>query len=231
MDEWRTRPQVIDETVRVAKRFLEEHPDEARKYGQLKKSRSTDLNIIGYHILSRFLHWESSKIRHSLERLGMIKREELDEEISKSLPTDGSARTFVKKVKQYKLPKEKQKAVINRMIEEDSYGEKAVDEFVIMEKYKKPEEKKKLVDERIKQFDDVIAEARNLGDEFADKLIDVTRLTKELGIETFNNSTHGILLIMSFNRIEKYINEVKQLKSNKNEKTEHITENFKGLGN
>ena len=33
MDEWKTNPAVIDETVKAAKKFLEEHPEELEKLG------------------------------------------------------------------------------------------------------------------------------------------------------------------------------------------------------
>ena len=56
-----------DETIKVAKKFLEEHPEEIKKLG-LRVSKETP---IGKRIIATFLgeNWSSSRIKYSLERL------------------------------------------------------------------------------------------------------------------------------------------------------------------
>jgi len=59
--------------VKVAKKFLEDHPEEAGKYGQVKKSPPTGRDLmIGVKIISCFLGWNQHDVSDSLERLNLI---------------------------------------------------------------------------------------------------------------------------------------------------------------
>ncbi|MFX0135911.1 MAG: ParB N-terminal domain-containing protein, partial [Candidatus Hodarchaeota archaeon] len=123
MDEWKTNPAIIDETVKATKRFLEEHPKEAHKVGQIK-SASIEANFIGALIIARFLGWEKTKVDRSLERIRMINEKIIDPEAIKSLPTEGSARSFIKAVKQFKPTHDQQKRVAQK-ISEMTKGERS----------------------------------------------------------------------------------------------------------
>lgn len=101
----RTSPVIIDETVRVAKKFLEEHPEEVTKYGDLSKTNRgapTGASNIGRVIISKFLGWKTTRVQYSLERLNLIDEGELSPEAIKILPSDRSARDFVDLVKSEK---------------------------------------------------------------------------------------------------------------------------------
>ena len=71
MEEYRTGPAIIDETVRVAKKYLEEHPEELKSLTEamddVKRVR------IGSPIISVFLGWPESRVSYSLERLNLEK--------------------------------------------------------------------------------------------------------------------------------------------------------------
>ena len=60
-----------DTTVRVAKKYLEEHPNEAIKYGDLSKMKHD--SSVGRSSISRFLNWPESRVSYSLERLNLEK--------------------------------------------------------------------------------------------------------------------------------------------------------------
>jgi len=66
MDDWKATPQVIDETVRVTKQFLEQHPEELESHG------SRGPHEVGFKTISKFLGWPESRVSYSLERLKMI---------------------------------------------------------------------------------------------------------------------------------------------------------------
>ncbi|MBN2481944.1 MAG: hypothetical protein JXB19_09400 [Bacteroidales bacterium] len=89
MDEWKASIKVIDETVRVAKKFLEEHPEEKSKSQNdlaihgLQKGISKEAQIIG-----EFLKWGAMRISYSLERLKLIEEDIIDKEIIESMPTE-----------------------------------------------------------------------------------------------------------------------------------------------
>jgi len=133
-ESWGTSPKVIDETVRVVKKYLEEHK------GLIPAgSMGAGHGIIGKTIISNFLNgnWSKTRVYYSLERLGLIKKEELDKEAIESLPTEKSARDFVKAVKQIKnVTPEQQKKAAKKIVDTQSYGESAVKSALLDEKYK-----------------------------------------------------------------------------------------------
>jgi len=55
MEAWTALPRVIDETVRVTKQFLEQHPEEVTKTGC--SMEQAKLQGIGRQIISKFLNW------------------------------------------------------------------------------------------------------------------------------------------------------------------------------
>jgi ParB/RepB/Spo0J family partition protein len=127
MDEWKTTPAVIDETVKVTKQFLEDHPEEKKKILVHGKE-----SLVGAIMISEFLNWNQSRVSHSLERLKMINDDTIDKEVIDSFPTERAARNFISNVKEFDIPKEKQKAVADRYKETGS-GERAMRNAVIEE--------------------------------------------------------------------------------------------------
>jgi hypothetical protein len=177
MDEWKTTPAVIDETVKVTKQFLEEHPEEAAKCGQPEKSNKND-GSMGLSIISRFLGWNESRVKYSLERLKMIKDDTIDKEVIDSFPTERAARNFVSNVKEFDIPKEKQKAVAERYKETGS-GERAmrnavIEEVIIPKKKKESIDKARTIENEIRSVDYLVSDLQ-------DKLLRLTTLYRELG--------------------------------------------------
>jgi len=117
MDDWKATPQVIDETVRVTKRFLEEHPEELTKYQKYDLSKPTMVGIarfLGWDDENKKGPWHPDRISYSLERLKMIDDDKVEHSVFTELSTERAARNFVDVVKKYDIPKERQKAVIER---------------------------------------------------------------------------------------------------------------------
>ena len=74
-------PAIIDETVRVAKKYLEEHPEENSYQRGDSKTRS---GIEAFNIAT-FLGWKEYRVYDSLERLnleksGMVNRQAIKKE-------------------------------------------------------------------------------------------------------------------------------------------------------
>jgi hypothetical protein len=113
-EEWRTAPVVIDETVAVAKRFLEAHPEEIKKVSPTGPTAGK----AGKYVIGQFLGWPPTRVGDALERLGMYERGELDRESVKKLPTDAMARTFVGTVKKFKSTLPQQKKMVDKIVEE-----------------------------------------------------------------------------------------------------------------
>jgi hypothetical protein len=133
-ESWGTSPKVIDETVRVVKKYLEEHK-ELIPAGSMGAGHG----IIGKTIISNFLNgnWSKTRVFRSLQRLGLIEKGELDKEAIESLPTERTARDFVTAVKQIKnVTPEQQKKAAKKIVDTQSYGESAVKSVLLDEKYK-----------------------------------------------------------------------------------------------
>jgi hypothetical protein len=90
-EQQRVGPKVIDETVRVTKRFLEEHPEEIAKVSPTGETGKK----LGAIIISRFLGWNETRVHYSLERLKLIDKGILDKEAIESMPSDNAARDLV----------------------------------------------------------------------------------------------------------------------------------------
>jgi hypothetical protein len=173
MEAWTALPRVIDETVRVTKQFLEEHPEEKR----LCPHGRTD-QPVGKQIIAEFLNWNESRVSFSLERLKMINDDTIDKEVIDSFPTERAARNFISNVKEFDIPKEKQKAVADRYKETGS-GERAMRNAVI-EEVIIPKKKKESIDTS-RTIENEIRAVDTLTSELQDKLLRLTTLYREVG--------------------------------------------------
>lgn len=224
MDEWKTSVKVIDETVRVAKQFLEQNPEEIKTKKPLNLKRmSSPQEGQGYRYspeafqIGEFLGWGEKRIYYSLERLGLIKEGVIEKEAIHALPTESSARTFTDYVKKHKIPKEKQRQAVER-IKETSRNERAVEDAIIMETYKKPEKKKAEIEkERTKKFDTELATIKNKAEDLISDLQNIKRLINELGQEPFKNSMQSTLLLFSLRDLKNQIDSIIN-KTDENEK-------------
>jgi hypothetical protein len=87
MDDWKLGPKVIDETVRVTKKFLEEHPEEMAKI-KIPDDRPETKRSKKETIISIFLGWNETRVHYALERLKLIDEGVLDKE-AVGIHTDG----------------------------------------------------------------------------------------------------------------------------------------------
>jgi hypothetical protein len=173
MEAWTALPKVIDETVRVTKQFLEEHPEEKRKILVHGKE-----SLVGATMICEFLGWNQSRVSHSLERLKMIENNSIDREALDSLPTERAARNFISSVKEFDIPKEKQKSVVERYKETGS-GERAMKNAVI-EEVIIPKKKKESIDIS-RTIENEIRAVDTLTSELQDKLLRLTTVYREIG--------------------------------------------------
>lgn len=217
MDEWKTTPQVIDETVRVTKQFLEAHPEEVRV--------SMDTPI-GFGLISKFLNWNESRVRFSLERLHLIEDKIIDAEAIKSLPTERSARDFVKAVKETNLPLNKQRAAVEKILD-GNRGEQAVKDAVLGEKYTTPKKKQEYRSEKIIKYESYVAGIRNDVDGLFEELKELVKLEKEIG--DIGNNVYRSLLMMSLSTLSKQIEII--IKNKDNDETKSSNANLRSTTN
>lgn len=176
MEEWRTLPAVIDETVRVAKQFLDGHPEEVKKIGQPKKSRS-----IGRDLIARFLGWPPARVQFALERLGMVDAGKLDKKAVEGMRSDSAARKFTAAVKKYKVPPAAQRKAAAKIVEEEDYSENGIEDAVVEQVL--PEKKK---DAGLKRFEDFILEVQRDAAALERKLRTLIEYKKEFDSALYN---------------------------------------------
>ena len=146
MEEYRTGPAIIDETVRVAKKYLEEHPEEK----PLSVHGRSD-QAVGADVICKFLGWNETRVRFSLERLNLEKSGMVNRQAINKLPTERSARDFVKAARKWELPVEEHESVVDEIMRTENYGFDQVEKVVSEAKYKnKPKERKEEYEREIK---------------------------------------------------------------------------------
>jgi hypothetical protein len=186
-ESWGTSPQIIDETVRVTKKFLEEHPGILRELGQVKKSgRMQQDFMVGEVLISRFLdgNWNRYRIKYSLERLGLIESGEIDKESIESMPSGRAAIDFVKAVKQIKnVTPEQQKKAAKKIVDTQSYGESAVKSALLDEKYKHRESQKDKEEKQTIELKSMLTECTKYMNGLNAKFMKLYTLQEKYGID------------------------------------------------
>jgi hypothetical protein len=207
MDDWKATPQVIDETVRVTKQFLEDHPEEYKKV----TPTGGNLDKIGFKTISSFLGWPESRVSHSLERLKMIDDDKVEHSTFTELPTERAARNFVDVVKKYDIPKERQKAVIDR------YKEKGGGEIgmrdAAMEEMFVPKTRVSNSDKNIKQFDAEFASVDAIAEDLRMAISRLSRICDDIGVPEYWNGINWTMRVKETLKktstdIERFINQI-----------------------
>jgi len=142
-ESWGTSPKIIDETVRVTRKFLEENLEFTSKLSSMSLERLKSVGV-NARVIAKFLggNWIESRVTFSLDRIRGEEIEEthehhIDKEAVEMYPTERSARNFVKAVKEIKnITPEQQRNVAKRMVEKESFGEAFVKSELLDEKYK-----------------------------------------------------------------------------------------------
>ena len=210
MDEWKTSPGVIDETVRTVKKFLSEHPEERKKILPHGKE-----SIVGSPMISAFLGWPIHRVNYALERLGLIDEGVVEPEAVRNLPTERAARDFVKAVKQFKPTPTQQKQAATRISEmaKGDRGEAAVRSAITEQIYRKPKPEHKNL--RLIELREEIKATEKLARDLGSKLLTLTRFKEEIKDQIYQTEIRA--LAIEFNvliqRLKTFIGgkDVKQL--------------------
>lgn len=196
MEAWSASVRIIDETIKVTNKFIDEHPESlliSRKPAEYSKRASEIANFLG---------WKEKTVFYSLERLQMISDKTLDKEAIEKMTSDTAARDFVRAVKKVELPLHKQRAAVE-IILDAKRGERDIEAAVIGEKYTTPKKRQEYQDEKTIKIETHCAGIRNKASELLDDLRDLVRLEKELG--TYAWGIHRKLLDMSLTSLSKQI--------------------------
>ncbi|NCU42102.1 MAG: hypothetical protein EOM19_05305 [Candidatus Moranbacteria bacterium] len=142
-------PSVINETVRVARDYLKEHPEEQ------PRPRAGTKNSTECQTIALFLGWKEHRIRESLEAIKDIDEGTIDKDTYERFKTQYQADAFRKTAKKVNLKPEEQKRVAKR-IKDDKKGYRHFEQEMLKEKYgKKPKKQKDSID--ISDFVSILA--------------------------------------------------------------------------
>jgi hypothetical protein len=211
-NDWGTNVAVTDETVKAAKQFLEEHPEEVKDFSPGRESYKSKESLK----ISIFLDWSEDKVYYSLERLGMIERGEIEKEIIESLPHEKAAKRFVSAVKKHpEVTVEKQRTIANKIIKDESFGEKAINDAFIVEKFSTLKKKNDTKKEKLIRLETIISDIRIMVDDLSERLIEFARLESEIG--TYDKSVYRKILDVSLFTLINKINLILKTNEKSNE--------------
>lgn len=214
-NEWQTCVAVTDETVRVADKYLKEHPEEI-KIESPKKDNTfpTGRENEGYHNtpwafqLAVFLNWPEDKVYESLKRISMIKDKDLplDKKVIEGMPNEKAAARFVMYVKRYELSISEQKSVFKILKETDSWGDRAMKDAIFYIQVESKVKKEELYPEgKVLEFEDFIQEVIARADSFSDGIKELTKFRDEFDSIFYRNMIKKYILITTLDRIKNQI--------------------------
>ena len=134
LDDWSLRPAVINETVLVAKEFLDGELGKYDSYEQcppgavraLFAGKKGDFKHckkkgIGEGTILKFLggNWKAWTIREALDTFDLHKRGMIDRRTIETIPKMTQAQVFKKSVQDYNIPKTEQKRLVQKIVKED----------------------------------------------------------------------------------------------------------------
>jgi hypothetical protein len=189
MEEWKTNPSILDETVKASKRFLESNPEE------LKNLRDVDGNggvcghtPVGHRILAKFIGVTENKVQLSLERLKLANEGIIDLKAVQLAQSNKSATIMAKLFVEVELPVKKQMAAVEAIKESKNYSETNIRKVAIDAKFnmlnKKPiewpEVKPEYKDKKKITFDNFMAKTWGHAESLNNALTDLIQLKNEL---------------------------------------------------
>lgn len=223
---WGLNPKVDDETIKVARKYLDENPKIKEK--SLKKFLHLQENHRSHatkqeKTLSGFLgkNWYPARIHNSLERLKLYDERKLSRKAINILPTEGTARSFVKAVKEIEPDLRSQEKVAKKIaeanksegltspstIQHELLQEKLIKQGVISEKKKK---------DRTKDFLEYIDECTKAINSISGKLIKLIDFKKEFDSDFYRQTFESHDFIRASKTLIKRL-EILINKENKNE--------------
>lgn len=204
---WGCSVAVTDETIKVAKQFLEDNPEE------LKRLNSNDTRV-GKSTISKFLGrgWSEYKISSSLNRQDLY-GEKIDKKAVELMPSTNAANTFVKAALDTKIDFEDQleaAELINRSKKMDyaSMHSKMLDVI-----FKEDVKSKKEI--QVETLEKRLDEIRKKADSLYAQLDQLDQLRKEFeDSETLIKSDTAKLIINSLTLVNNKINNLLNVKQN-----------------
>ena len=204
--DFRTSVAVTLETVKVARQFLKEHPEEVKTKNPTKH---VSVHAGGYHHspeafqISEFLDWSEERVYDALKQLDSIDAGEIEEKVITSMPSFKAATRFTDAVKKhsFKGNLDKQRDVAKQLEREDSFSESAVDRAFLEEKWKPLPKAEKKKEKDLMTLDDAITDIRLYANSLDVRLKEINSLMIELGQDLVINKLESAMTTVSLKRL------------------------------
>lgn len=227
MQEWGHDISVIDETVKVTKKYLEDNFD----FLAAKKSNNTKANNVkaaSGKDIAEFLGWPNHKVTTSLRRIEAIEGGKVSEVALKTFEPEKS-KHFLSSVSKHDFTKKEQEDIAKELVKDDVSRNdfKKVLEVKAFEKKHGADfgkKKKEKANQEILEFDKELGKIADDITQLSDKFLKLKNLKQELQSVT---SKKGLLnlktLFMAFGNLEIRMQKFKDAMT---ENTEDITEDY-----
>jgi len=213
MQEWGHSIGVVDETVKVAKEYLEGRTfSEKRPTNNTKKEYQGKVNAPE---LAEFLGWSLAKVHSSLKRLNLINEGSVEREAVESLPSETHATNFAKEIakSEVKFTPQEQKEIAKE-IKKDEVSTKEVKNVIQAKAFEKqyPKEEKRAepkVDKRkqaLMSFDDWLRRISFEAVSTHENLKQLSKFKEELKDVSRENILNRMAAMKRFEEIAKEVN-------------------------
>jgi len=229
MQEWSHSIVVIDETVKVAKKFLEANFPEKELTSKFSNKRH--LKDVSSNDISDFLGWAQSKVSQSLKRLNLIEDGTIAKEAVESLPSGSHAEEFVTaiSVSNVEFTPQEQKQIAKEIVDSGD-GKRKVKERIEAKAFEKKhgadfgKKKKEKKDNQILEFDRELGNIAKEITNLSDKFLKLKNLKDEMQSVTSKKGLFNLkILFMAFGNLE---TRMQRFKDAMVENTEDITEDY-----
>lgn len=237
MQEWSHSIGVIDETVKVAKEYLENDSLFLAGKRSQKRSRDEYKTQASSKDIADFLGWSLSKVSQSLKRLNLINEGVIEKEAVESLPSSTHADEFVSaiNVSKVKFTPQEQKEIVKEIIDSGE-GKRQVKQRIEAKAFEKKhgsdfgKKKTEKTDYKIKEFDRELGNIAHDISSLSDKFLKLKNLKDELQSVTSKEGMFNVkILFIAFGNLETRMQKFKNAMLEKTDITEEYIEEVKQL--
>ena len=234
MQEWSHSIVVIDETVKVAKNFLQANFSE--KEPTSKYSNKRHLYDISANDIANFLGWSNSKVSQSLKRLNLIESGTIEKQAVESLPSGSHAEEFATAISVSNVeftPEEQNK--IAKEITDSGVGKRKVKGIIEAKAFEKKypnagKNKENKRDSRVITFEHNLLHISNDISNLSDKFLKLKSLHEEIkNISTRKGIDNLEIFFASIGSLQTRINSFLDVMSKDEELTEENINTLKQL--
>jgi len=206
--DFRASVAVTLETVKVARQFLKDHPEEIKTSNPIKQSACTGacqgyVNSPEAFQIHEFLDWSEHKIYDAIIQLDSINAGEIEQEVITKMPSFKAATRFTDAVKKHSFKKDlgRQRDIAAQLEKGESFSESAVEKAFLEEKWKPLPKVEKKKERDLMTLDDAITEIGLYANSLDVRLREVNSLMSDLSSDIVIDKLNSAMTTVSLKRL------------------------------